>query len=318
MMIERNAIITDTEAGLRLDLAVGRLFSEFSRARLQRWIRDGALLLNDAQARNRDKVAIGDTVTLRALADIPEGVSASGIPLDIVHEDEELLIVNKPVGLVVHPAAGHRDDTLVNGLLNYCPALGALPRAGIVHRLDKDTSGLLVVAKRLSSHKILVDALQARAVYREYQALVNGVLVSGGEIDKRLGRHPRNRQKMAVVERGGKAARTRYRVRERFLDHTLLTVTLDTGRTHQIRVHMAWIGHAIVGDRVYAGRQRRPAGASKELLDSLQRLRHQALHAWRLQLVHPASGVSCRFEAPLPADMTELLALLRNHTRGQG
>lgn len=309
--IEREALVADSEAGLRLDQAAGRLFGEFSRARLQQWIRHEVLLLNGMPARAKDKVSGGDCLRLTAELDVDETWQANDIALDIVYEDEHLLVINKAAGLVVHPAAGHRDDTLVNGLLNYSPALASLPRAGIVHRLDKDTSGLLIVARTLAAHKGLVDALQARAIHREYQALVQGVVISGGSVDLRIGRHPRNRQKMAVLERGGREARTQYRVFERFTAHTMLQVILDTGRTHQIRVHMAHLGYPIIGDPVYGGRLRRPRGASQALIDCLAAFRRQALHAWRLRAIHPISGEPCDWQADPPADIKQLLAVLR-------
>ena len=310
ILIERQAEAGEQEAGLRLDQAASRLFSDFSRARIQRWITAGDLLLNGAPSRVREKVKVGDALTLRAQLEAEGEWQASPISLDILHEDESVLVVNKPVGLVVHPAAGHSDDTLLNGLLDYLPTQQTLPRAGIVHRLDRDTSGLLVVAKTLQAHAALVDAMQARLIKREYQALVQGKIISGGTIDAPIGRHPRQRQKMAVVHHGGKSAVTHYRVMQRFNAHTLLRVDLETGRTHQIRVHMASIAHPIVGDQTYGGRFKKPAGASEDLLSRLAAFNRQALHAWKLTLDHPISGEQMTWEAPLPADMNDLLECL--------
>ena len=219
-------------------------------------------------------------------------------------------MVDKPVGLVVHPAAGHVNDTLLNGLLAHCPEMAEVPRAGIVHRLDRDTSGLMVVARTLSAQARLVAAIQAREMSREYRAVVNGVVVSGATIDKPMGRHPRDRQRMAVLSSGGKSAITHYRVLERYRAHSLLGVNLDTGRTHQIRVHLAAIGFPIVGDQVYGGRARVPRGASAALLSCLQEFRRQALHACRLRFAHPVHGGMLDFTAPLPEDMRRLVDVL--------
>ena len=251
--ITRNVLVTAADAGLRLDQAAARLLPEFSRTRLQQWIREGKLCVNGAPQTPRTVVFDGDTLELQAQTE-PQGQwSATAMALAILYEDESILVIDKPVGLVVHPAAGHADDTLLNGLLEHCPALAEVPRAGLVHRLDRDTSGVLVVAKTLAAQTFLSAAIQAREVSREYRAVVNGVLVSGGTIDKPMGRHPRDRQRMAVLSSGGRHAITHYRVLARYRAHSLLAVMLETGRTHQIRVHMASEGHPIVGDQVYAG-----------------------------------------------------------------
>jgi 23S rRNA pseudouridine1911/1915/1917 synthase len=314
--IEREATVATSEAGQRLDQAAGTLFNEFSRARLQRWIRAGELTLNGAAEKPRDKVQAGDRLRLAAVPEPEDDWQAADIDLDLVYEDDALLVVNKPPGLVVHPAAGHHDDTMLNGLLARWPELAALPRAGIVHRLDKDTSGLLVVARTLAAHKALVAALQARDVHREYQAIVHGTVISGGTVDEPVGRHPRNRQKMAVTG-GGKHAVTHYRLIERFRAHSHLRLILETGRTHQIRVHLAHLGFPIVGDPAYGGRARLPARAGSALVEALGAMRRQALHAWRLSLEHPSHGEPCRWEAPLPADMVALLEALRADLREQ-
>ena len=308
--ITRKVIVTGESAGLRLDQAAARLLPEFSRTRLQQWIREGRLRVNGVPQNPRTVVLDGDTLELEAETE-PQGQwSATPMTLAILHEDESILVIDKPAGLVVHPAAGHADDTLLNGLLEHCPALAGLPRAGLVHRLDRDTSGVLVVAKTLAAQTFLSAAIQAREVSREYRAVVNGVPVSGGTIDKPMGRHPRDRQRMAVLASGGRHAVTHYRVLARYRAHSLLAVMLETGRTHQIRVHMASAGYPIVGDPVYGGRPRVPRGAAPALLECLRGFRRQALHAFRLRFAHPASGQPLQFEAPLPEDMRALVAAL--------
>lgn len=316
--VSRKAIVPADSAGARLDQVAARLLPEFSRTRLQQWIRAGRLRVNGESRSARSPVAAGDTLELDA--EIREETSwrATPMALSILHEDESILVLDKPVGLVVHPAAGHADDTLLNGLLAHCPALEKLPRAGIVHRLDRDTSGVLVVAKTLQAQTVLGAAIQARTVSREYRALVNGVVISGATIDRHIGRHPRDRQRMAVLDVGGRRAVTHYRVLSRYRSHTLLGVLLETGRTHQIRVHMASVGFPIVGDPVYGGRLRLPRNASGALVDCLQGLRRQALHAFRLGFDHPASGAAMLFEAPLPVDLLALIDALEVDLREHG
>jgi 23S rRNA pseudouridine1911/1915/1917 synthase len=308
--INLSARIPDNAAGRRFDQVLAELFSDYSRSRLQAWIRAGAVRLDDRVVETRYRVSGGERVEIEA--ELPEDteVLPQAIPLDVCYEDEYLLVINKPAGLVVHPAAGNRDGTLQNALLHYDAALAALPRAGIVHRLDKDTSGLMVVARQLSAHKSLVEQLQARSVHREYVALVQGQVTASGDVDAPIGRHPRDRLRMAVVE-SGKPAVTHYRVLERFPAYTLVEAKLETGRTHQIRVHMAHIHHPLVGDPLYGGRFRLPAGASETLANALRSFRRQALHARRLEFTHPASGESVGWEAGLPADFEQLLAVVR-------
>lgn len=296
--------------GKRLDQALAQLFADYSRARLQQWIREGRVWVNEAPRRARDKVLAGDTVELEPVAEACLRWEAQVIPLDIVYEDEAILVINKAAGQVVHPAAGNPRDTLVNALLHHAPELEAVPRAGVIHRLDKDTSGLLVVARTLSAQHHLVAQLQARAFEREYRAVACGVLTAGGTIEAPIGRHPVHRTRMAVV-RNGKPAVTHYRVLERYRGHSLLAVRLETGRTHQIRVHLAHRHHPLVGDPVYGGRLRLPPGASDALRAVLQAFRRQALHAFRLGLQHPLSGEPLSWTAPLPADMAGLIAALR-------
>ena len=298
-------------AGRRLDQALAALFPDYSRSRLQRWLKAGKVLLNQRPMVAKYRVVGGEQVSILAEPEMETEVQAQDIPLDVRYEDEHLLVLNKPAGLVVHPAAGNPDGTLQNALLYYDPQLAALPRSGIVHRLDKDTSGLMMVARNLKAHKSLVEQLQARAVHRAYLALVHGALTAGGTIDAPLGRHPRDRLRMAVVE-SGKPAISHYRVVERFPAHTLVQVRLETGRTHQIRVHMAHIHSPLVGDPLYGGRLRIPRAASPALRDTLSGFRRQALHATRLEFIHPASGEAVSWEVDMPEDFSQLLDVLRS------
>ncbi len=309
----REATIPADSTGLRIDQALARLFPEFSRARLQEWIRQGLVDLEGRSPRARDRVRGGERVVLRPRLE-PRGEDApEAIPLELIHEDPHLLVINKPPGLVVHPGAGNRRGTLLNALLHLAPGLECLPRAGIVHRLDKDTSGVMVVARTLTAHTRLVAQLQARSMGREYLALVQGALVAGGTVEGDLGRHPVQRTRMAVV-RGGRPAVTHYRIERRYRDHTLLRVSLETGRTHQIRVHMAHIRHPVVGDPVYGGRLRLAAGAPDPLHRALRAFRRQALHAERLTLAHPHGGQTMSWRAPPPRDMQDLLSALEETT----
>jgi 23S rRNA pseudouridine1911/1915/1917 synthase len=297
--------------GLRLDQALAELVPDYSRSRLQQWIRDGQVMLDNRASRVKERVRSGDMVRIDAEIAGDRSFAAQPIDLDFIYEDDHLRVVNKPPGLVVHPAAGNPDGTLLNALLHHDPGLAALPRAGIVHRLDKDTSGLMVVARTLVAHNRLVEAMQARRIRREYLAVVNGVLSAGGRIEAPIGRHPVDRKRMAVVT-GAREAVTHYRVVERFRAHTLVRVRLETGRTHQIRVHMAYLRCPVTGDPVYGGRPRLPRSAGEELTRALQGFRRQALHAQRLELAHPASGATLAWEAPLPADLQRLLEVLQS------
>ncbi len=306
----RTLILGAEHAGQRLDRVLARLLPEYSRGRLQQWIEDGLVLVDGACRRQREKVRGGEHVVLRPVLDPTGRCRPEPIGLDIVYQDDALLVVNKPAGLVVHPAAGNPDGTLQNALLYHDPGLDCLPRCGIVHRLDKDTSGLLVVARTLAAHKSLVEQLQQRSVSREYRALVVGELVGGGRVDAPIGRHPTQRTRMAVVA-SGRAARSDYRVLSRYRGHTLLAVKLHTGRTHQIRVHMRHIHHPLVGDSVYGARPRPPRGAAPGLIEALQRFPRQALHAIRLGLVHPVNGADMAWEIPMAADLAALLEQLQ-------
>jgi len=306
--------IADELAGRRLDQALAELLPQFSRSRLQQWIDQGCVLLNDGPCRRRDKVWGGEEVRVHVRPEPRQECIAQPIALDIVYEDDDILVIDKPVGMVVHPAAGNPDGTLQNALLHRAPSLDCLPRSGIVHRLDKDTSGLLVVAKNLEAHKSLVEQLQRRSVHREYRALVAGVLTAGGSVDAPIGRHPQQRTRMAVIP-SGRPAITHYRVLERFDAHSLLAVRLETGRTHQIRVHMAHVRHPLVGDRTYGGRPRPSKGLSQCLIDALRHFPRQALHAIELGLEHPRSGETMHWEIPLAADFEILLFLLRQEAK---
>ncbi len=303
-------MLTAGAAGQRLDQALAAALPQYSRARLQRWIAAGRVRLGGRLPRASERVQGGEQVEVEALFEADPRLEAEALPLDIVYQDGCLLVLNKPAGLVVHPGAGHRAHTLQNALLAHDPALARVPRAGLVHRLDKDTSGLLIVARTPLAHTRLVAQLAAREIGREYLALVVGRPTGGGQIDQPIGRHRSLRTRMAV-RADGREALTHYRIEERFRAHTLLRVQLQTGRTHQIRVHLAHIGLALVGDPVYGGRRRLLARAGAPLNERLQAFTRQALHAQRLHLTHPTSGSAMRLEAPLPADFQELLKALR-------
>jgi 23S rRNA pseudouridine1911/1915/1917 synthase len=308
--IQRSARVPSELYGRRLDQVLVVLFPEYSRSRLQRWLRDGRVRVDGTAPRAKDKVKGGERVELNAPVETHVADQPQALPLDIVYEDEHVIVINKPPGLVVHPAAGNRAGTLLNALLHHAPELAGVPRAGIVHRLDKDTSGLLVVARTLPAQTHLIAQLQARSVSREYDAIVLGVMVAGGTIEAPMGRHPIERKRMAV-RTDGREAITHFRVVEKFRAHTHVRVQLETGRTHQIRVHMAHIRYPIVGDKTYGGRVRLPPHASPDLVDALRAFPRQALHASRLALDHPATGKHMQWRAALPDDMKELLALLR-------
>lgn len=297
-------------AGIRLDQALAQLFPDYSRSRLQQWIRAGGVVVDGMPLRAKDKVQGGERIDVQGRIDDDPRVIPQAIRLSVVYEDGSLLVLDKPPGLVVHPGAGNRDGTVQNALLNLDPRLAEVPRAGLVHRLDKDTSGLMVVARNVAAHKRLVEQLQARTVTREYLALVAGTFTGGGTVDRPVGRHPRDRKRQAVTE-AGRPAVTHYRIEERFRAHTLLRVRLETGRTHQIRVHMAAIGHPLVGDPVYGGRMMLPKGATEPLRRALAGFRRQALHAWRLSLEHPETGERMRWQAPIPPDLGTLLDVMR-------
>lgn len=309
-LIQLTAEVPSDLGGQRLDQVAAQLFDEYSRSRLTAWIKEGRLTVDDAVLRPKDVVHGGALLSLQAEQEAQGEWVAQDIPLNIVYEDEHILVIDKPAGLVVHPAAGHADGTLLNALLHHVPDIINVPRAGIVHRLDKDTTGLMVVAKTLQAQTKLVDQLQKRSVSRIYECICIGVITSGATIDAPIGRSSANRQRMAVID-GGKPAVTHYRVLERFRSHTHVRVKLETGRTHQIRVHMTHAGYPLVGDPLYAGRFRIPPAASPTLVQTLKEFPRQALHARFLELEHPATGQRMKWTSPLPEDLVWLLSLLR-------
>lgn len=302
-------------AGKRFDQALAEMFPDFSRSRLTEWIKSGDALLDGQPSRPRAPVRGGETVALNVRTEVETTALAEDIPFEIVFQDADVLVVNKPAGLVVHPGAGNPRGTLVNALLHFDPRMNELPRAGIVHRLDKDTSGLMVVARSLRSHSALVEQLSEREVHRQYVAVVVGPMIAGGTVNAPIGRHATDRVRQAVVKEGqGREAITHYRVRERFRAHTVLECRLETGRTHQIRVHMAHAKHPLIGDPLYGGSFKLPKAATPELVEMLRSFKRQALHAEKLAFVHPVSGETISTEAPIPADMQALIATLRADT----
>jgi 23S rRNA pseudouridine1911/1915/1917 synthase len=302
--------------GQRLDRVAAEIWSDYSRSRIQRWIESGELTVDGAVVPPRLKLKGGETISIEAELEPIVPMQPEVIPIDVVFEDDDIIVIDKPAGLVVHPGAGNPRRTLLNGLLSYDPALASVPRAGIVHRLDKDTSGLLVVARNLRSHQRLVEMLEQRQVKRIYRAVCQTALTGGGAIDAPIDRNPRDRTRMMVRE-GGRESRTRYRLVERFRVHSHIELELESGRTHQIRVHMAHIRAPLVGDPVYGGRPRLPRGPSDELRRELQGFPRQALHARSLEFEHPGSREHVRFESPLPADFERLIAALKADMAGQ-
>lgn len=303
--VDKQAVPRDA-AGRRFDRVAVDLFPEFSRSRIQQWIRSGQLTVDGNTRRPSSKLAGGESLNLDAEIKPETEVQAEDIPLDVVYADAHVLVLNKPAGLVVHPAAGNPDGTLQNALLHYDPGLAALPRSGIVHRLDKDTSGIMVVARSLQAHKKLVDSIHARSISREYRAVVVGEVLVGGTVNAPIGRHPKGRIRMAVIN-GGKPSVTHYRIGKRYQGFSLLQVRLETGRTHQIRVHMAHIGYPLIGDRLYGGRKRVPPGLSENLIARVRAFPRQALHAFTLAFRHPVDDGLREFKAPMPADLKQLL-----------
>ena len=314
-MSENHEFIVPAElAGKRLDVVLAELCPQFSRSRLSEWVKSGDVTVNAVAARPRDIMYGGEAIIVRVVREQQIADEPEAIALNILYEDEAVLVINKPAGLVVHPGAGNRSGTLVNALLHHDPSLSMLPRAGVVHRLDKDTSGVMMIAKTLESQTALVEQLSGRQVHRQYVAVVSGPLVSGGVVDAAIDRHPRDRLRMAVRD-DGKSAVTHYRLRERFRAHTLLECRLETGRTHQIRVHMQHIKHPIIGDPLYGGSLKLPKAATEELVEQLRGFKRQALHAERLEFSHPLTGAPVVCEAPLPNDMQTLINTLRDDTR---
>lgn len=299
-------------AGKRLDQALANLCPEHSRSRIQSWIKSGKVLVNKSNYKQRDEVFSGDIIEVDAEIQSIDSCKAEDIELDVIYSDKDIIIINKPAGLVVHPGAGNPNHTLVNALLNYDHSLETIPRAGIIHRLDKDTTGVMVVARRLQSHTFLVKQLQERNIKREYQTIVCGQLVSGGSIENRMGRHPVHRTKMAVTP-SGKVATTHYKILKKYQHYTHLEVQLETGRTHQIRVHMSHIKHPVVGDPVYGNKKSIRKGVDPLLRKNIECLNRQALHAFSLKLPHPSSNERMTFTADLPTDMKTLIETLNKY-----
>jgi len=308
------AVVPSELLGQRLDKVLAQLFPDYSRARLQQWVKAGQVLVDGEQKKAKEKVMGGETITVVATTEDEVTWEGQDLPLNIVYEDQDIIIVNKPAGMVVHPAVGNLDGTLVNALLYHAPELSEVPRAGIIHRLDKETSGLLAVARNLKAQKHLVEILQERTMKRQYQAVACGVMTAGGTVDAPIARHPVDRKRMAV-RHDGKTAITHYRVIERFRAHTHIRVDLETGRTHQIRVHMAHNNYPLVGDPVYGKRLRIPPGSSEQMLETLRGFRRQALHAATLGLTHPSSGEDMEWQAELPEDMKHLIRILKEDAR---
>lgn len=304
------AEVPPEHSGKRLDQTLALLFTEHSRSRLKEWVEKGHIQVNGVIKRPRDKVQVGDKIEINAEVATKTDAVGEEIPLNVVFEDEHILVINKQANFVVHPGSGNSDGTLVNALLHRLPTLSQLPRAGIVHRLDKDTTGLMVVAKTLVAQTKLVSLLQERQVKRIYEAVVHGQMTGGGTVDAPIGRHPRERTRMAVTDTG-KPAITHYRVIKKFMHYTHVRVQLETGRTHQIRVHMAHIRHPLVGDKAYGGRLRMPPNVSEALREYLRQFPRQALHASHLGLIHPVTQQEMGWDAPLPEDIQELLLQLR-------
>jgi len=314
-IIEHNDTVPQTCLGKRLDQALAEMFPDYSRSRIKEWILAGNVKVNnEVQIRAREKMFGGEDIIIYAEIEPELRFEAQDIPLNIVYEDDDILVINKPAGLVVHPGAGNPDGTVLNALLFHCPQLDIVPRAGIVHRLDKDTTGLMVVAKTIAAQTNLVESLQEREITREYEAIANGLMTGGGLVDEPIGRHPTKRTNMAVTI-SGRPSVTHYRVLEKYRLHTRLRLRLETGRTHQIRVHMSHITHPLVGDQAYGGRPRPPKNATPELLDTLRAFKRQALHAAMLTLFHPITGEKMTWRAELPEDFVHLVKVLQKDSK---
>ncbi|MBA6327961.1 23S rRNA pseudouridine(1911/1915/1917) synthase RluD [Colwellia sp. MB02u-6] len=314
-IIQHRDTVPESCLGKRFDQTLAEMFPDYSRSRLKEWILAGHITVDGLVVdRPREKMFGGEEVAIDTQVESEVRFQAQDLPLNIVYEDDDILVINKPAGFVVHPGAGNPDGTVLNALLHHCPQLDVVPRAGIVHRLDKDTTGLMVVAKTIAAQTNLVESLQAREITREYEAIASGIMTAGGLVDQPIGRHATKRTHMAVTF-SGRPSVTHYRVMEKFRLHTRLRLRLETGRTHQIRVHMAHITHALAGDPVYGGRPRPPKNASEELREMLRQFKRQALHAAMLSLYHPITGVQMTWHADVPEDMVALADLLRKDTK---
>lgn len=314
-IIQHRDTVPESCLGKRFDQTLAEMFPDYSRSRLKEWILAGHVTVNGQVIdKAREKMFGGEQIAINTEIEAEIRFEAQDIPLNIVYEDDDILVINKPAGLVVHPGAGNPDGTVLNALLHHCPKLDVVPRAGIVHRLDKDTTGLMVVAKTIAAQTNLVESLQAREITREYEAVANGIMTAGGIVDEPIGRHATKRTHMAVTF-SGRPSVTHYRVMEKFRLHTRLRLRLETGRTHQIRVHMAHITHPLVGDPVYGGRPRPPKNASEELREMLRQFKRQALHAAMLSLYHPITGELMTWHADVPKDMVALTDMLRDDSK---
>lgn len=314
-IIQHRDTVPESCLGKRFDQTLAEMFPDYSRSRLKEWILAGHVTVDGLVVdRPREKMFGGEEVAIDTQVESEVRFQAQDLPLNIVYEDDDILVINKPAGFVVHPGAGNPDGTVLNALLHHCPQLDVVPRAGIVHRLDKDTTGLMVVAKTIAAQTNLVESLQAREITREYEAIASGIMTAGGLVDEPIGRHATKRTHMAVTF-SGRPSVTHYRVMEKFRLHTRLRLRLETGRTHQIRVHMAHITHALAGDPVYGGRPRPPKNASEELREMLRQFKRQALHAAMLSLYHPITGVQMTWHADVPEDMVALADMLRKDTK---
>ena len=310
-IIQHSELVPESCLGKRLDQALAEMFPDYSRSRLKDWILAGNVTVDGkVVTKAREKVLGGEHIMIDAEVEAEVRFEPQDIKLNIAYEDDDILVINKPADLVVHPGAGNPDGTVLNALLHHCPQLEVVPRAGIVHRLDKDTTGLMVVAKTIAAQTNLVDALQHREITREYEAVANGLMTAGGKVDEPIGRHATKRTHMAVTV-SGRPSVTHYRVMEKYRLHTRLRLRLETGRTHQIRVHMAHITHPLVGDPVYGGRPRPPKNATPELLDYLRNFKRQALHATMLSLYHPITGELMTWHAEIPDDFKKLVEVLK-------
>lgn len=309
--LQIEVIVPEELSNTRLDLALSQLIQDYSRSQLQSWIKQGFVTVNHSCIKQpRHKTQTGDHIKIDATIRAQQNWQGQALPINIIYEDSDIIIINKPTNCIVHPGAGNPDGTLVNALLHYAPELENVPRGGIVHRLDKDTTGLLVVARNLKAHHFLVNAIQSRTIKREYEAIVYGAIITGGTIEAPIGRHPRQRTKMSV-RTDGKAARTHYRIIHKYPHFTHCRIILDTGRTHQIRVHMAHIHCPLIGDPVYASKSRVSKKWPEALQQCINKLQRQALHAVQLSLPHPTTNEMMTFNAPLPEDIKEILHLLQ-------
>jgi len=314
-IIQHRDTVPESCLGKRFDQTLAEMFPDYSRSRLKEWILAGHVTVDGVVVdKAREKMFGGEQIAINTQVEAEVRFEAQDLPLNIIYEDDDILVINKPAGFVVHPGAGNPDGTVLNALLHHCPQLDVVPRAGIVHRLDKDTTGLMVVAKTIAAQTNLVESLQAREITREYEAIASGIMTAGGVVDEPIGRHATKRTHMAVTF-SGRPSITHYRVMEKFRLHTRLRLRLETGRTHQIRVHMAHITHPLVGDPVYGGRPRPPKNASEELREVLRQFKRQALHAAMLSLYHPITGVQMTWHADIPDDMVELTNMLRADTK---